>query len=453
MIFKSLSIFNLARLCLVNRSLHGLIEPDLYANIQWTWESSRQPKSIARFVRTILRKPQLGQYVRTLVLMGVLPARYKISIPFNISILDQGDLSKCVISELLNTSVTSTETWFELLQAGKMDAWVALLIAHLPNLTSLHLGPRFTANNPCLGLLLRYSLCESPNHRLPKFEHLRTLNFNTGRFSHSTLSERHRNAPNALSFFYLPSLQRIRTSFDTSGDFTWPALGGEAPVLHNLTELDLGCPFRAVHLGKLLSATPNLKSLRWDWYHEGTTTPFGDVGVIELGQIAAALSLVQESLAELAITARCTFGANKRFSQCTSRGSLQPLAAFPSLKSLQAPIAFLMGWTRDQPHWKLSDVIPQTVEAVSIMDELWYHHPTYIWNEEAIFDVIKAWLAPLERIPPNLRHFQLSSKNIAEQDLGPVTNELRALGSPRGVKVDILTQRRPCSLNRLPLAV
>lgn len=449
MVLKSLSPINVARLCLVNKSLQGLFEPYLYASIQWTWESSRQPKSIARFVRTVLRKPHLGQYVRTLVLNGVLPMRSKISEPFNISILDQEEISTCVVNELLHVPVSSNGTWIGMLQAGKMDALVALLIAHLPNLTSLHLGPSFTANNPCLGLLLRSSLCEPPNHKLPKFKHLRSVNFNNGRFSHSTLSMRHENAPNVLSFFYLPSLERIRTSFDTPGDLTWPASGAEAPDLRNLTELDLGYPFRAVHLGKLLSATPNLKSLRWDWYHEGTTTRVGDGGVIELGQIATALSLVQESLTDLTITARCTRGVNEQLAHCISRGSLQPLAAFPSLKSLQAPIAFLMGWTRDEPHWKLSDVIPQTVESITIMDELWYHHPTYMWNKGAILNVIKAWLATPERLPPNLRQFQLNLKSITELNLEPVSDQLRALVSHRGVNVDILRQQPSCISRRL----
>lgn len=432
---------------MVNKTLKGFVEPDLYANMQWMSVSNRQATSIALFIRTIVRRPQLGHHVRTLTLMGVSPSpRSRNHDHLTPSILDQEDLSKCVVNELLHVQVTSAKTWIELLQAGNMDAMVALLIAHVPNLTSLHLGPSFTTNNACFGLLLRSALCEPITHNLPTFTHLRTLNFNAGRFSHSTLSMRHQNAPNVLLFFYLPSIERIRISFDCPGDFTWPSPRCEAPLSHTLRELDLGCPFRAAYLGNTLSVTRNLKSLRWDWHHGGVTSPFGDDGVIDLGQIAAALSIVQETLEQLIITARCTFGANKQFPHCTSRGSLQLLAAFPSIKTLKVPIAFLMGWTRDEQHWNLWDVIPKTVESVIIMDDLWYHNRSYIWTEKAIFDVIKTRLSTPERLPPHLRHLQLISKTRTGLDLGPVGDELKALGSQRGINVDIQRQRRTCSL-------
>lgn len=432
---------------MVNKSLQDFVEPDLYANMKWMSVSKRQATSIALLIRTIVRRPQLGHHIRTLTLMGVSPSpRSRNSDHLTTFMLDQEDLSKCVVNELLHVQVTVAKTWIEMLQAGNMDALVALLIAHVPDLTSLHLGPSFTTNNACLGLLLRSALCEPVTHNLPTFEHLRTLNFNAGRYSHSSLPMRHQNAPNVLLFFYLPSIEHIRISFDSPGDLSWPAPGGGAPLSHTLTELDLKCPFRAAHLGNILSVTRNLKSLRWDWHHGGVTSPFGDDGVIDLGQIAAALSLVRGTLAELIIMARCTSGANKQFPHCTSRGSLQLLTAFPSIKTLTAPIAFLMGWTRDEQHWDLWDVIPKTVESVTIMDDLWYHQRSYIWIEEATFDVIKTWLANPERLPPNLRHLQLISKNMTGLDLGPVSDELIALGSQSGVKVDIQRRRRTCSL-------
>lgn len=432
---------------MVNKSLQDFVEPDLYANMQWISVSNRQATSIALLIRTIVRRPQLGHHVRTLTFMGVSPSpRSRNTDHLTNFMFDQEDLSKCVVNELLHVQVTSAKTWIELLQAGNMDALVALLIAHVPNLTSLHLGPSFTINNACLGLLLRSALCEPITHNLPTFKHLRTLNFNAGRFSHSTLSVRHENAPNVLLFFYLPSIERIRISFDRPGDLIWPALGGEAPLSHTLRDLDIGCPFRAVHLGTILAVTRNLKSLRWDWHHGGVTSPFGDDGVIDLGQIATALSLVQGTLEQLIITAKCTFGANKQFPRCASRGSLQLLAAFPSIKTLKAPIAFLMGWTRDEQHWNLWDVIPKTIESVIVMDDLWYHHRSYIWTEEAIFDVIKTWLSSPERLPPNLRYLQLVSKRKTGVDLGPIIDEFKALGSQSGFIVDIQRQRRTCSL-------
>lgn len=378
--------------------------------------------------------------------MGVSPVRSRQPDEIPNSILKKEDFATSIVNKLLKTHVTPGQTWADLLNAGSMDALVALLIAHLPNLTSLHLGPRFTRDNACLGFLLRSALCNPVDHDTPKFEHLRMVNFNAGRFSHSGRLVRQQNTANVLSFFYLPSIEHIHTSFDNPEDFKWPAPEGQAPVCHNLTELDLGVPIRTAHLWNILSIAPRLKTLRWDWYHAGITTPFGDDKAIDLDQIAAALSLVRETVTKLIITARCTLGANKEFPQSSSKGSLQLLANFPSIKSLQAPIGFLMGWTHDMSPWKLADVVPRTIESITIMDDLWYYHDSYIWNEQAIIGVIKVWLADTERLPPNLQYFQLYLKNTLELGLGFVTDELTALGARVGVKVEISIQRRTCSL-------
>lgn len=446
LILKSLSPAVRARLCLVNKSLQESVEPNLYASVQWNWLSDHQPTSIVLFVRSVLQRPQLGGHVRSLALMGVPPARSREPDKVPISILQNESYPTTVVDDLLKTQVISGKTWIELLHAGSMDALVALLIAHLPNLTSLHLGPRFTRDNACLGLLLRSALCEPVVPNLPKFEHLRTVNFNTGRFSHSGRLVLQQNTPHVLSFFYLPSIEHLHTSFDGPGDFTWPAPGDQVPVSHNLTELDLGCPIRAAHLGKVLSVTPRLRSLRWDWYHGGVTTPFGNDGAVDLDQIAAGLSLVRETLTELVITARCTVGANKQFPQSSSKGSLKLLVDFPAIKKIQAPIAFLMGWSRNTSLWGMADVVPRTTESLSIMDNLWYHHNTYVWNDQVMLDVVKAWLAQPERLPPNLRFFQVLLKDSHKLELGSVIEELVALGSHVGIEVDVSMQRRTCSL-------
>ncbi|KAJ4421291.1 hypothetical protein N0V82_003801 [Gnomoniopsis sp. IMI 355080] len=254
------------------------------------------------------------------------------------------------------------------------------------------------------------------------------------------------NLPNVLSLFYLPSAEHIHTSFYSPGAFTWPAPEGQAPVTNSLTELDLGIPIRAYHLSSVLSVAPRLTSLRWDWYHEGVTTPYGDDKAIDLDEIAAALSVVRETLSTLVITARCMFGANKQFPESSSRGSLQLLADFPSMKRLQAPIAFLMGWSRHKIPWGLADVVPRTIESLTIMDNLWYHHNGYIWNEQAMLEEIKAWLAKPERLPPNLRYFQVLLKSTPNIGLESVSDEFTALGARAGVKVEVSRQRRTCSL-------
>lgn len=450
LVLKSLSPANYAQLCSVNKSLQEFAEPYLYASVQWTWSRGPPPTPFVLFARSVLRRPQLGRHIRSLSLMGGSPYKIRENEAGDVSILEVERLSTGHLNKFFSTRGKSEKTWIDLLHAGSIDVLVTLLIAHFPNLTSLRLGPNFTKDNQCLGAMLLSALCDPVNHNLPRFEHLRTVNLNTGRCVNTARILRQLNAPSILSFFYLPSIECIRTSFDHVGPLTWTAPGGRAPVCCNSRELDLGVFFRAAYLEIVLSVAHNLKSLRWNWYHEGVTTPHKDDGLIDLDQVSAALSVVRESLTELVITAKCTRGANTQFTQPSCKGSLQLLANFPSMKTLQAPIAFLMGWSRDDPHWGLSDVVPKTIESLTIKDELWYHHQSYIWNEQAVLDVIRAWLADSERLPPNLRHFRLLLKNTLGLDQRLVSDEFEALGARAGVKVEIVRQRRGCSLKWLP---
>lgn len=451
LVLKSLSPADHACLCLVSKNLQEFIEPYLYANIRWAWMSDVQATPIVLLTRSVARRPQLGRHVRSLVLMGTSSHRDVDVVP--ISMIGNEEFSASLPTELLTARGTSNKAWIDQLHAGNVDALVALLISHLPNLTSLHLGPKFTRDNTYLGLMLRSALCEPAHQCLPRFEHLRAVTLKTGPAPDAARPVRQKNLPNILSFFYLPSIERISTSLDSPEHLTWPAPQGRAPASMGLTELELVRPFVTAHLSNVLSVVHGLKSLRWDWYHGGVTSPSGDNGVIDLDQIAAALSLARESLTEITITAKCTLGANKHFAKPNSQGSLQLLANFPRMRSLQAPIAFLMGWSREDSHWGLSDVVPGTVESVTIMDELWYHHHKYIWREEAVLDVIKAWLADPGKLPPNLRYCRLAMKNTVGLELAPKCDQLKSLGALVGVRVEILTQRRKCSLHWLPSAV
>lgn len=81
-------------------------------------------------------------------------------------------------------------------------------------------------------------------------------------------------------------------------------------------------------------------------------------------------------------------------------------------------------------------------ESITIMSNLWYQHGESIWNEQAMVDVVKAWLANPQRLPPNLRYFRLVLKSTLGLELGPVSDEIRALGARVGVTVDISRPRR-----------
>lgn len=57
------------------------------------------------------------------------------------------------------------------------------------------------------------------------------------------------------------------------------------------------------HLGQVLSTTRNLRKLKWDWYFRRDLQDEYVTDIIDLDQIAAGLSHVQNFLTDLTLTA------------------------------------------------------------------------------------------------------------------------------------------------------
>ncbi|KAJ5290900.1 hypothetical protein N7478_000151 [Penicillium angulare] len=69
MIAKKLDFADLRKVCFVNKRLQAEAQSLLYSHIQWAYNKSQSP-SIAQFLRTLIRRPDLAECIETIPLEG-----------------------------------------------------------------------------------------------------------------------------------------------------------------------------------------------------------------------------------------------------------------------------------------------------------------------------------------------------------------------------------------------
>lgn len=131
---------DLIPLCLVSKALCCISQPVLFSRIKFGWDKDSTPP-IVSLLECIIRRPDLAARVKELNLSGatdffelfVGKPPPKITLP---SDLNQLDLLSLAIE---STGVAFDSLWIQELRDGTMDAFVALLVAKLPDLKTLHI--------------------------------------------------------------------------------------------------------------------------------------------------------------------------------------------------------------------------------------------------------------------------------------------------------------------------
>ncbi|RDW70513.1 uncharacterized protein DSM5745_08024 [Aspergillus mulundensis] len=249
LVAKLLSFREHRALCHVNKAFRSVAEPFLYSKIQFTWQKNpdyyatpEQPPPIIEFLRTLFSCPQLVRYVKNLHLDG-----------------NAHDI------HAFRWKLPKLERWVQSLRDGSIDAVVALLLARLPSLRALYLGPSFTRQTALIGMVLRSAICEGTDRSLPDFRHLQDVTLLRPQSHDKACDRKVKNTADLLPFFYLHNLQRMSAAIQTPDAWTWPA--AHLPTPSNLTSLDLTC-IREAYLGDVLAVTENLQTLRWDCYYD-----------------------------------------------------------------------------------------------------------------------------------------------------------------------------------------
>jgi hypothetical protein len=246
-----------------------------------------------------------------------------------------------------------------------------------------------------------------------------------------------------LPFFYLPSLQRLAASIHNAVTSTWPA--AQIPVPLNIRSLELSC-VREASLGGLLSITPKLKTLRWNLYYDAWLRDDCNSPIIDLDQIADAMSHVRGTLTDLTILAEVDYGKFElNLPGLKTEGSLRVMVNFVMLKRLHISWAFLVGFAQNTTK-RLQDVIPQNIEFLTITNDLCIQNcdqmepqwPAWEWEDHAILSLLRSWLKEWKPCTPHLWGISMEWVDEGFDEWGPdMRQRLRDLGIHAGVQLEI----------------
>lgn len=433
-------------LCLVNRQFRAIAERLLYSKIQWSWRNHENPPPIVPFLWTIISRPELAAHIRKIQLEGRYLSNYGssssiASIPVSGAALDKG------IEFIQRTGVPYSDFWIQQLRKSVLDALMALLLAQLPNLRQLDLGPVFLQRSTLIGMVLSSAVCEPGVYQLPDFPHLMDVSV-LSRFGWDRAREKEKiqNTPDFLPLFYLPNLERMSVSIRSSTTFKWPIAC--LPDPSRLKSLELSS-IREAHLIDILSVTKSLEKLSWMWYYDfglsyGVDGLFNQP-IVNLDQIGSALSQIPPSLKELNISAEVGMGGNDSWYPGVSiKGSLHQLADLDHVKRLKIPLAFLVGFAQDTSK-TLQDKMPKNLEFLTLTYDLGIQEdpemPEFDWEDWAVLGLLQSWLGVWESCTPRLRGITLVVELLLEW-IGAWDSDmmcqLSELSIQTGIQLDVI---------------
>ncbi|RFN49092.1 hypothetical protein FIE12Z_6733 [Fusarium flagelliforme] len=394
----------LARLSMTCRSLNSLAEPLLYSTIQISWVREYYPpilKSLC-LIRTLLEKPELCNYVRSLEFHGddhfdrddppdsdELPEPPRVPVPrldrLATFIEATGVEEASAVSWINNVLYCDAyeylkvpefhQPYNELYVINKVhekwaDGTVALLLCLLPNLSKFSASRNWIEDSRTLEAMFRLSLCPTTQDRsFPSLQSLKEVSIaSTIENGYPNLDPE--NTAEALSTFYLPKLQSLSVSIDNPVQFTWP--GSSPPDPAFLTSLDI-YRLRECYLAPILSVTRGLKRLRYDWHYRPDLDIHVNLDTILLDTMAEAFLEVSDTLEELRITAWVAPAMSQGMydpPDITFRKTLAQISRMKRLKTLHVPWAFLIGWDILPTAKQISHTLPTTLQHLTLNRDL-----------------------------------------------------------------------------------
>ncbi|KAL4751321.1 hypothetical protein BDW72DRAFT_212801 [Aspergillus terricola var. indicus] len=457
LVFKLLSPADYYSLSLVNKGFHIITEPFLYSRIHGTWRVDVEPSSpprLPQLLRTLLSRPQLATHITTVHLDGYRDDPNKFRWKLSTFCVSDGELDlDDAVAFIHRTKVPCSELWIQEVRSGSIDALVAILLAQLPNLKHLYMARDFTRQSTLLGMVLRLVLCQPERrYNLPGLQHLQDVSYIIPDGEDGTRDRKKKNTADILPFLYLPNLEHLSASIENPAQLSWPA--PHKPLAAKLMSLEL-THVREHYLAELLSVTPSLRALEWHWYYDNGVKDQFITPIIHIDYLVAALSSVKHTLMDLVITAHCDIGGGDViFPAVKLEGPLDALVDFTSLRRLQVPWAFLVGFAVDTAR-RLQDVVPRNLEHLIITDDLQPHNesrrqpdwPQWGWTGQtvlAVLAVLESWLSDTSCASHLPQHITLlfgwadADYNGWDSWAPAMKSRLRELGAQAGVACEIV---------------
>ena len=179
------------------------------------------------------------------------------------------------------------------------------------------------------------------------------------------------------------------------------ALGPKCPSLNSLSPSTTCLNSLVLHhsrlldeeVGKLLRVTPHLSSLELHfWIDPPEARTLGRTGshLFDIEQLGESLTYCRESLTRLIISIRFIVHSNgfdweEQNTFRATTGQLKTLKTFSKLSVLEVPYMLLLGPCQDENHsGDLVDVVPMTLEDLTLTDHLQEMFPYYKWLDLSV---------------------------------------------------------------------
>lgn len=429
LILGNLSSLDVARVALVNRTAHGIAQALLFSNIELKWKPSGPPSHIITLIRLLLQRPDLASRNKRLVLTGssfdIQDSAKTLPVP------DDGfqDLAEVVIS----LQSTFTVDWVARLRFGKVDAFVTLLLAQLPNIAHLKLTYQFARGTALMAKLFCWRYTHSSLKNGPVlFSQLTRVELQPFPQHHSPWEGG--DMDQAFSVFYLPALQHFEAEIFTPYRPAWPLRTPPKPRSLQSLKLIVGSNSVVNHV---LAKATRLDSLDWQFPFNDKQHVTTGVQYLELQVIGVTLQPVANTLTSLALSkydyGKPTSYVFGRIARNIIFGELN-LRSFVCLRELDVGFPFLIGLSQDSYRTPLQERLPATLEHLGVIDD---HGNTNCvkWNSHEEFDILKAWWADLKAYTPLFVSFKLRLKWTRSKWLRQERIALWELGRIHGIKV------------------
>ncbi|KAK4459171.1 hypothetical protein QBC42DRAFT_275022 [Cladorrhinum samala] len=437
-------------LCLAHSHLRRLAEPFLYSRITLgPWRNPRyyaRPHSISLLLRAILRRPDLAACIRAIELdSGWYQSGFNNpgarAYHFIVHEPDLEIIVPCV--ERTWAQMPCRDAWISELRQGVMDAYVALLIVSAPGLLHLQLNRDFFFDSARIGAVMRFAILNSA----PVLQHVRTVRLQ--RWIRRLSDWPAQNTTNVLPFFYLPQVEEMRVWLDDprDQDISWPT--GSSPSLPHLVSLKL-YEIREQHLGRILSVSPNLRSLYWEWGFQPDDEHEFDSGRLDLDLLRSALERVEGTLTKLDLAAEVgmAYHSDLRLEHRMRILGSPPtwLADFHRLKKLTIPLAFLTGLIITDPTEagaRLNKSLPRNLEELSFSTQMLYNE-IIRWDEYDIgyIPAIRSWMETASTTLPRLQKLRVESDdgqcNECAHEYCRMKREMLELAEKAGIQFEFV---------------
>ncbi|KAJ3528307.1 hypothetical protein NM208_g10260 [Fusarium decemcellulare] len=392
---------SLHSMCLVSKRFFSLAQHFLYSKIHLTWEGeyAENPR-IPLLLRSLLERRSLSNYVEHLSLDG------DDTIPFfakgdwvpsiSMAAVDMEEVFKFIKSTQM--AADDSFLWECSVRQPFLDGVVAVLLALLPNLKSLSMGPDFANEMGVTNCVLQAALSpkrtQNPN-QLPRFGQLRSVTFDNKSIEFC----KHGYWECSLHpFFYLPEIEHLSQAIHTC--CYWKPC---PPSPSKLTSLELH-RLVPIDLVNLLSVTTGLKKFSWTCCCYPADDPILDDGsllddsfdLIDLDQVSEALSKISGTLEELVLKIDDGTHGSPAIEDDSINidltGSLRGLSSLVHLKKLQVPWVYLTDWSSPTPGHLSEHFVPESVETLVMTMDL-ADQMAWMWDEESMFDWMVSFLS------------------------------------------------------------